>query len=104
MSFEFVATLPIIIIILIILALVFLFTFVPVTLWISALAAGVKVGLFPRDGVHQSFESSRHASFCLRLCRLHFGSATLQQASKSGCLRLSGCVCAASSRPASSIR
>src|SRR5690554_4588494 len=51
MSFEFVATLPIIIIILIILALVFLFTFVPVTLWISALAAGVKVGLFTLIGM-----------------------------------------------------
>lgn len=51
MSFEFVATLPIIIIILIILALVFLFTFVPVTLWISALAAGVKVGLFTLVGM-----------------------------------------------------
>src|SRR5690554_5947573 len=51
MSFEFVATLPIIIIILIILALVFLFTFVPVTLWISALAAGVKVSIFTLIGM-----------------------------------------------------
>src|SRR5690554_5564309 len=51
MSFEFVATLPIIIIILIILALVFLFTFVPVTLWISALAAGVKVSIFTLVGM-----------------------------------------------------
>src|SRR5690606_32626294 len=42
---------PIIIIALILIALVFLFTFVPVTLWISALAAGVKVGLFTLVGM-----------------------------------------------------
>lgn len=42
---------PIIIIALILIALVILFTFVPVTLWISALAAGVKVGLFTLIGM-----------------------------------------------------
>ena len=42
---------PIIIIALILIALVVLFTFVPVTLWISALAAGVKVGLFTLVGM-----------------------------------------------------
>lgn len=42
---------PIIIIALIIIALVVLFTFVPVALWISALAAGVKVGLFTLVGM-----------------------------------------------------
>lgn len=43
--------LPIIIIAIILIALVILFTFVPVTLWISALAAGVKVGLFTLVGM-----------------------------------------------------
>src|SRR5690625_127598 len=42
---------PIIIIALILIALVILFTFVPVALWISALAAGVKVGLFTLVGM-----------------------------------------------------
>lgn len=42
---------PIIIIALILIALVVLFTFVPVTLWISALAAGVRVGLFTLIGM-----------------------------------------------------
>ncbi|HLQ74037.1 MAG TPA: flotillin-like protein FloA [Bacillota bacterium] len=42
---------PIIIIAVIIIALAVLFTFVPVMLWISALAAGVKVGLFTLVGM-----------------------------------------------------
>src|SRR5699024_10530399 len=42
---------PIIIIALILIFLVVLFTFVPVTLWISALAAGVKVGLLTHVGL-----------------------------------------------------
>ena len=42
---------PIIIIAIILIALVVLFTFVPVALWISALAAGVKVGLFTLVGM-----------------------------------------------------
>src|SRR5690625_869696 len=41
----------IVIIALILLALAILFTFVPVMLWISALAAGVKVGLFTLVGM-----------------------------------------------------
>ncbi|HLR73752.1 MAG TPA: flotillin-like protein FloA [Virgibacillus sp.] len=43
--------LPIIIIAIILIALAVLFTFVPVMLWISALAAGVKVGLFTLVGM-----------------------------------------------------
>src|SRR5690625_4466260 len=43
--------LPIIIIAVILIALAILFTFVPVMLWISALAAGVKVGLFTLVGM-----------------------------------------------------
>lgn len=42
---------PIIIIAVILIALAILFTFVPVMLWISALAAGVKVGLFTLVGM-----------------------------------------------------
>ncbi|MDY0405532.1 flotillin-like protein FloA [Virgibacillus sp. 179-BFC.A HS] len=42
---------PIIIIALIVIALAILFTFIPVTLWISALAAGVKVGIFTLIGM-----------------------------------------------------
>lgn len=41
----------IIVLVLIIIALGVLFTFVPVTLWISALAAGVKVGIFQLVGM-----------------------------------------------------
>ena len=48
---EFTEVLPIIIIAVIIIALAILFTFVPVMLWISALAAGVKVGLFTLVGM-----------------------------------------------------
>lgn len=51
MELGFVEVAPIIIIALILIALVILFTFVPVTLWISALAAGVKVGLFTLIGM-----------------------------------------------------
>ena len=43
--------LPILIIAIILIALAILFTFVPVMLWISALAAGVKVGLFTLVGM-----------------------------------------------------
>ena len=43
--------LPIIIIAIILIAVALLFTFVPVMLWISALAAGVKVGLFTLVGM-----------------------------------------------------
>lgn len=42
---------PIIIIAVILIALAILFTFVPVMLWISALAAGVKIGLFTLVGM-----------------------------------------------------
>lgn len=42
---------PIMIIAVILIALVILFTFVPVMLWISALAAGVRVGLFTLVGM-----------------------------------------------------
>lgn len=42
---------PIIIIAVIIIAIVILFTFVPVALWISALAAGVKVSIFTLIGM-----------------------------------------------------
>jgi uncharacterized protein YqfA (UPF0365 family) len=48
---EFVDIAPIIIIAVILIALAVLFTFVPVALWISALAAGVKVGLFTLVGM-----------------------------------------------------
>lgn len=48
---SIVSILPIIIIALILIFLVFLFTFVPVALWISALAAGVRVGLFTLVGM-----------------------------------------------------
>lgn len=51
MELGFIEVAPIIIIALILIALVILFTFVPVTLWISALAAGVKVGLFTLIGM-----------------------------------------------------
>ncbi len=37
--------------ILIVIAVILLFTFVPVGLWISALAAGVKVGIFDLIGM-----------------------------------------------------
>ncbi|MEI3596644.1 MULTISPECIES: flotillin-like protein FloA [unclassified Oceanobacillus] len=42
---------PLIIIAVIIIALAILFTFIPVTLWISALAAGVKVSIFTLIGM-----------------------------------------------------
>ncbi|UJL44879.1 flotillin-like protein FloA [Virgibacillus sp. NKC19-16] len=42
---------PIIIIALILIAVAILFTFIPVMLWISALAAGVKVGIFTLIGM-----------------------------------------------------
>ncbi|MBY7143345.1 flotillin-like protein FloA [Virgibacillus sp. NKC19-3] len=42
---------PIIIIALILIAIAILFTFIPVMLWISALAAGVKVGIFTLIGM-----------------------------------------------------
>ncbi|MFD1363015.1 flotillin-like protein FloA [Lentibacillus salinarum] len=42
---------PIIIIAIIVIALAVLFTFIPVMLWISALAAGVKVGIFTLVGM-----------------------------------------------------
>lgn len=42
---------PIIIIAVILIALAILFTFVPIMLWISALAAGVKIGLFTLVGM-----------------------------------------------------
>ena len=48
---EFGDILPIIIIAVILIAIAILFTFVPVMLWISALAAGVKVGLFTLVGM-----------------------------------------------------
>lgn len=51
MEFGIIDIFPIIIIAIILIALVLLFTFVPVTLWISALAAGVKVGLFTLVGM-----------------------------------------------------
>src|SRR5690625_2868705 len=51
MDLGIVEVAPIIIIALILIALVVLFTFVPVTLWISALAAGVKVGLLTLVGM-----------------------------------------------------
>lgn len=48
---AFAEILPIIVIAIILIALVVLFTFVPVALWISALAAGVRVGLFTLVGM-----------------------------------------------------
>src|SRR5699024_10003554 len=48
---EIESILPIIIIALIIIALIVLFTLVPVALWISALAAGVKVSLLTLIGM-----------------------------------------------------
>ncbi|HLR54647.1 MAG TPA: flotillin-like protein FloA [Pseudogracilibacillus sp.] len=51
MDLEMLNVAPIIIIALILIALVILFTFVPVALWISALSAGVKVGLFTLVGM-----------------------------------------------------
>src|SRR5699024_9085366 len=51
MKMEMVDIAPIIIIAVILIALAILFTFVPVMLWISALAAGVKVGLFTLVGM-----------------------------------------------------
>lgn len=48
---DLLSVMPIIIIALIVIALAILFTFVPVMLWISALAAGVKVGLFTLVGM-----------------------------------------------------
>src|SRR5699024_9492083 len=42
---------PIIIIAIIVIALIVLFTFIPVTLWISALAAGVRVSIFTLIGM-----------------------------------------------------
>src|SRR5690625_2696167 len=48
---ELAEIMPIIIIAVILIALAILFTFVPVMLWISALAAGVKVGLFTLVGM-----------------------------------------------------
>lgn len=48
---ELVDIMPVIIIAIILIALAILFTFVPVMLWISALAAGVKVGLFTLVGM-----------------------------------------------------
>lgn len=47
----FAEILPIIVIAIVLIALVVLFTFVPVALWISALAAGVRVGLFTLVGM-----------------------------------------------------
>ena len=51
MDLEITQIAPIIIIALILIFLVILFTFVPVALWISALAAGVKVGLLTLVGM-----------------------------------------------------
>jgi len=51
MDLGFVQIAPIIIIAIVLIALVVLFTFVPVALWISALAAGVRVGLFTLVGM-----------------------------------------------------
>src|SRR5699024_3028648 len=51
MDLGFFEVAPVIFVALIIIALVVLFTFVPVALWISALAAGVKVGLFTFVGM-----------------------------------------------------
>ncbi|SER17989.1 Uncharacterized protein YqfA, UPF0365 family [Gracilibacillus ureilyticus] len=51
MSTEFEMLFPIIIIGLIVIAVAVLFTFIPVMLWISALAAGVKVSIFTLIGM-----------------------------------------------------
>src|SRR5690625_5682583 len=48
---EFQQLLPIIIIAIVLIALIALFTFVPVVLWIRALSAGVRVGLFTLVGM-----------------------------------------------------
>lgn len=48
---DIVDLMPIIIIALILIAVAILFTFIPVMLWISALAAGVKVGIFTLVGM-----------------------------------------------------
>lgn len=48
---ELAEIMPVIIIAIILIAIAILFTFVPVMLWISALAAGVKVGLFTLVGM-----------------------------------------------------
>ncbi len=51
MDMDLTSIMPIIIIAIILIAVAILFTFVPVMLWISALAAGVKVGLFTLVGM-----------------------------------------------------
>lgn len=51
MNMELAEIMPVIIIAIILIAIAILFTFVPVMLWISALAAGVKVGLFTLVGM-----------------------------------------------------
>ena len=48
---EFNELLPVLLIALIIIVVVVIFTFIPVALWISALAAGVKVGIFTLIGM-----------------------------------------------------
>lgn len=48
---ELVELLPILIIGIIIIAVAVLFTFIPVMLWISALAAGVKISIFTLIGM-----------------------------------------------------
>ncbi|HLR15444.1 MAG TPA: flotillin-like protein FloA [Bacillota bacterium] len=48
---DLASIMPVIIIAIILIAVAILFTFVPVMLWISALAAGVKVGLFTLVGM-----------------------------------------------------
>src|SRR5699024_7400360 len=48
---EFETIIPIIVIGLIVIAVAILITFIPVMLWISALAAGVKVSIFTLDGM-----------------------------------------------------
>ncbi|HEX6593096.1 MAG TPA: flotillin-like protein FloA [Bacillota bacterium] len=48
---ELVELMPIIIIVIILIAVAILFTFIPVMLWISALAAGVRVGIFTLVGM-----------------------------------------------------
>ena len=51
MEMDLASIMPVIIIAIILIAVAILFTFVPVMLWISALAAGVKVGLFTLVGM-----------------------------------------------------
>src|SRR5690625_1488868 len=51
LDLGFVQVAPIIIIAIVLIALVVLFTFVPVVLWIRALSAGVRVGLFTLVGM-----------------------------------------------------